>query len=199
MAKSDFFWQCVVKDIVDKYKIENPSKWGEEDLEDFLDQMNEDLKGILYEDKSKARKCGVPFNFKGEYNLDKWEFRVDIVTWRRYIKYEGNQGSKGNRKNRNCFAILLGYDSAQHYLEEKARELGKEVELEDLNNETEDKPDTEMKKLDSNPKKVKGSELSATNFKAGKDIDVNAKQENSKTTLDTLEAGGNIKIQIEQQ
>ncbi len=204
MGKSDFFWQCIEKDIVNTYKMANPSEWEEKDINEFLIRMNEDLISIFRESDVKARKCGIPY-IKGKYDLERWKFRVDIVTWRRYFKYDGNMGSIGSTKNQNCFAVVLGYDSARHYLENKIEEIKEDKNLENkteeikedknLENKTEEiKEDYYFKSGD-----VKRSQFSATNFKAGKNIDIVAKQKNSKSILNTFEARGSIKITIEQQ
>lgn len=121
MKNPKLFWEYIADDIYNKFQKGHPFEWEALAIKTFIKEMNIGLKEILKDDEKKAKICGVTF-IKGRYNFDIWSFSIDISTFKRYFKYKT---STGKEKVQNCFAIFLGYESANQYMVFKANNIEK--------------------------------------------------------------------------
>ncbi|MEL6862775.1 MAG: hypothetical protein AAFP19_00080 [Bacteroidota bacterium] len=110
----DEFWAKISADIETQYGKGHPSNWKIGSIRAFLVDMEDKLYDICQDDFKKAKLCGVPF-VKGKYFVAEWK-AIDTVTFRRIFKY---QTSRGQASTKHQFAIYLGYESYEDYVNKR--------------------------------------------------------------------------------
>lgn len=118
MEKWEQFWADIAKEIEGKYGRDPLSTWENSLIEEFSLDLEKTVKPLIKANEDVAKACGVASE------INNWE-SPSSSTFKRIFKYKN---SKSTTSTRNCFAIYLGYRSAEDFIQ---REINKETLLPD--------------------------------------------------------------------
>ncbi|MEO1263546.1 MAG: tetratricopeptide repeat protein [Bacteroidota bacterium] len=114
MKKLSPFWQSIAEDIMSVYGKGHPSGWNTQAMKTFLVDLEEKLIKKSEDNYQVAKLIGVPF-IRGRYAIEHWK----AIHHSNFRKIFITKESQGRPTTRQQFAIYLGYESAEQYMNQQ--------------------------------------------------------------------------------